>query len=236
MYEYENHYSIDFREIFRIIKKRLKFLFIVPIIFGIIGAAISIYIIQPVYESSSTIIVRQIKNYDEEINKSDVDLSKSLIYTYAEMAKSDTVLENTKQKLHLTNLSGESIKVSPVKDTQILKIEVQNTNPQLASQIANTLVEEFTKEIVRITKTDNVAVVDYAKLPKEPIKPNKTMNIIFSAILGGILVLMISFLAEYLDNSFKNEKEIKKYLELPVIGSVQNFNKGGRISNEYNQK
>ncbi|MDF2676341.1 MAG: hypothetical protein K0Q97_634 [Bacillota bacterium] len=232
LYEKEN--SIDIKEIIRILKKRIVLILVIPIIFSIIGWLTSYYLIEPVYESSTTIIVRQNKNSDEEINKSDVDLSKSLIYTYTEMAKSNTVIENTKKILNLTDLKSESITVLPVKDTQILKVTVQNTDPILATDISNTLVEEFTKEIIRITKTDNVAVVDYAKIPIFPIKPNKIMNIIIAAVLGEIIILFLCFFMEYLDNTLKTEKEIKKYLELSVIGSIPNFNQGSNILNEEN--
>jgi len=171
MYENEEYEVIELRDIIRIVKKYIILLVVVPIIFAVVGAIISIYFIHPVYESSTTLIVNQSKDSSEAINKSDVDLGKSLIYTYAEMAKSNTVLDNTMKSLNLVELNGKTISVSPVKDTQILKIAVQNTSPQLAMDIANTLVEEFTLEITRITKIENVAVVDYARLPVNPIKP-----------------------------------------------------------------
>lgn len=225
----EEYYDeIDLREILQIIRKNIIWIIIIPIIFAIIGAIISIYFIDPVYESSTTIIVRQNKNSNEAISIGDVNLSKSLVFTYAEMAKSNTVLENTRVELGLSDLNTNSIFVSPVKDTQILKIRVQNTNPQLAMDIANTLVEIFTDEIVRITSTDNVAVIDYAKLPEEPIKPNKLLNTAIAAVLGGMFIVFVIFIREYLDNTLKTEKEIEKYLGIPAIGTIPNFNHGGK--------
>jgi capsular polysaccharide biosynthesis protein len=231
MYENEDYDVIELREIFLILKKHLLLVIIVPIIFAVIGALVSIYLINPVYEASTTLIVRQNKDSNEEINITDVNLGKSLVYTYAEMAKSNTVLENTRDSLKLNGLNGDSISVSPVKDTQILKVSVQNTSPQLAMEIANTLVKEFTVEIVRITKSDNVAVVDYATLPESPIKPNKVMNTAIAAVLGEMIVLMIIFLREYLDNTIKSEKDIEKYLGVAVIGTIPNFNQGGEKTN-----
>nr|WP_312579432.1 Wzz/FepE/Etk N-terminal domain-containing protein [Sedimentibacter sp.] len=228
MYENEEYEVIELRDIIRIIRKYILPILAVPIIFAAIGAVISTYFIDPVYESSTTLIVNQGKDSSEAINKSDVDLGKSLIYTYAEMAKSNTVLENTMKSLNLADLKDKTISVSPVKDTQILKIAVQNTNPQLAMDIANTLVEEFTLEITRITKIENVAVVDYARLPVNPIKPNKLMNTIIAGILGGMLILLIVFLMEYLDNTLKTEKDIEKYLGVSVIGTIPNFNQGSK--------
>ncbi len=231
MYENEEYEVIELRDIIRIIKKYIVLILVVPVIFAAIGAIVSIYFINPVYESSTTLIVNQNKDSSEAINKSDVDLGKSLIYTYAEMAKSNTVLENTMKTLNLAELNDKTISVSPVKDTQILKIAVRNTNPQLAMDIANTLVEEFTLEITRITKIENVAVVDYARLPVKPIKPNKIMNIIIAGLLGGMLILLIVFLMEYLDNTLKTEKDIERYLGISVIGTIPNFNQGSKQSN-----
>lgn len=228
MYENEDYEVIELRDIIQTVKKYIKILLIVPVIFAVTGAIISIYFISPVYEASTTLIVSQSNDSGEAINKGDVDLSKSLIYTYAEMAKSNTVLDNTGQDLGLEELKGDKISVSPVKDTQILKISVQNTDPQLATDIANTLVENFTLEIARITKTENVAVVDYAKVPTRPIKPNKIMNIAIAGILGEMLVLLVVFLKEYLDNTIKTEKDIEKYLGISVIGTIPNFSQGGK--------
>lgn len=230
MYQNETYDETDLREIFKILHKHIKLLIIAPIIFAIIGATISIYLIKPVYEASTTIIVRQEKQSNEEMNISDVNLSKSLIYTYAEMAMSMTVLDMTRKELGLESLNPNSIAVSPVKDTQILRVSVQNTDKQLSMDIANTLVEQFTTEVLRITKTDNVAVVDYAVLPSNPIKPSKVLNALIAGIIGEVLAILMIFISEYLDSSIKTEKDIEKYLEIPVIGIIPNSNTGGKLN------
>ena len=229
MYE-EQFDEIDLREIFQILRKHLTLIIIIPIIFAAVGATVSIFLIDQVYESSTTLIVMQDKDAKEQISKSDVDLSKSLIYTYAEMAKSYTVLDNTAKALNIDRLNEKNITVSPVKDTQILKVTVQNKDPNLAKDIADTLVKEFTEEIQRITKTNNVSVVDYARLSQNPIKPNIMMNTLIAAILGAMLIVFIVFLKEYLDNTIKTEKDIENLLGISIIGAVPNFNLGGKQS------
>lgn len=231
MFENEENETIDLKEIIQIVKKYIVLIMVVPVVFAIIGAIVSIYLIDPVYESSTTLIVNQNNNSTEAINKGDVDLSKSLIYTYAEMAKSNTVLDNTKNRLNIDSIGADTISVSPVRDTQILKIAVRNNDPILATDIANTLVEEFTLEIARITKSENVAVVDFAKVPKNPIKPNKLMNTVIAGMLGGMLILFVVFLKEYLDNTIKTERDIEKYLGISIIGTIPNFNQGSKQVN-----
>jgi len=225
VYEYQGQESIELSEIIKILKNRIKSLIIVPTIFVIFVAILSKCFINPVYEASTTIIVRQSNDSIVAINKEDVDLSKSLIYTYAEIAKSSTVLDNTQKKLKLNELKSKIISVIPTKDTQILKIKVQNKDPNLAMDIANTLVEQFTFEVVRITRTDNVAVVDYAKLPEKPVKPNMLLNTVVAGMIGEMLILLIVFLKVYFDNTIKTEKDIVRYLNLSLIGTIPNFSK-----------
>ncbi len=227
MYE-EQFDEIDLREILQIIKKYLAVIIIIPIIFAAVGAAVSIFLIDPIYESSTTLIIMQDKEAQEQISKSDVDLSKSLIYTYAEMAKSNTVLENTAIALNQDKLNQKDITVSPVKDTQILKVAVQDKDATLARDIANTLVEQFTEEIQRITKTDNVSVVDYARIPNKPVKPSIILNTVIAGILGLMIIILVVFLKEYLDNTIKTEKDIEKLLGISIIGAVPNFSQGGK--------
>lgn len=185
--------EIDLREIFQIIRKHFALIILIPILFALIGAFVSIYFIDPVYEASTTLIILQDKDAKEQISKTDVDLSKSLIYTYAEMAKSYTVIENTAKALKIDKLNEDDITVSPVKDTQILKVAVRHTDPVLARDIADTLVIEFSEEIERITKTDNVSVVDYARVPLDPVKPNIMMNTAISGVLGAMLIIFTVF-------------------------------------------
>lgn len=233
MHDKKEYLELDIIDIIKIIKRYIKFLIIVPLLFAIAGYLISIYLLDSIYVASTTIIVRQNKVEGEELSKTDVDLSKSLIFTYAEMAKSNTVLNNTKRVLNLDILNKDLISISPVKDTQILKIEVQSQEPESAMNIANTLVQEFTHEIIRITKTDNVAIVDYAVLPERPVKPNKIMNTFISAMLGEALTLLFIFLIEYFDNTIKSEKDIEKYLKISLVGTIPNFNQGGEMGYEY---
>ena len=66
----------------------------------------------------------------------------------------------------------------------------------------------------------NIRIVDYAQMPKEPIKPKKARNIALASIIALILGVGLSFFLEYLDNSVKNMEDVKDYLRMPVLGLV----------------
>ena len=218
--------TIDLREYFAIIKKRFWIIALLAIISALISGVISFFMLNPVYEAKSTLIVNADKQAETQIVTGDqITVTQKLAVTYGEIIKSRIVLDDVIKNLKLENtyesLSGQ-ITVSPVKDTQIISISVQDTNPQKARDIANEIPKVFTKEAKRITKANDIQVIDKAILPKDAVKPNKMMNIAIAAVLGMMIGLFIVFLIEYLDNKIKTPQDIEKHLGLSVIGVIPN--------------
>ena len=218
--------TIDLREYFGIIKKRFWIIAIITVIAAVVSGIISFFMLNPVYEAKSTLIVNADKQAETQIVTGDqITVTQKLAVTYGEIIKSrsvlDDVIKNLKLETTYESLSGQ-IAVSPVNDTQIISISVQDTNPQRARDIANEIPKVFEKEVKRITKANDVQVIDKAILPKDAIKPNKMMNVAIAAVLGMMIGLFVVFLIEYLDNKIKTPQDIEKHLGLSVIGVIPN--------------
>ena len=218
--------TIDLREYFAIIKKRFWIIALLAIVSAIVSGVISFFMLNQVYEAKSTLIVNTDKQTETQTVTGDqINVTQKLAITYGEIIKSRVVLDDVIKNLNLDttyeDLSGQ-ITVSPVKDTQIISISVQDTNPKKARDIANQIPSVFTKEAKRITKANDVQVIDKAILPKNPIKPNKVMNVLIAFVLGTMIGLFIVFLLEYLDNKMKTPQDIEKHLGLSVIGVIPN--------------
>ena len=218
--------TIDLREYFAIIKKRFWIIALITVVAMVVSGVISFFMLSPVYEAKSTLIVNTEKNEETQMITGDqFTVTQKLAVTYGEIIKSRTVLEEVIGNLKLDStyesLVGQ-IKVSPVSDTQIISISVQDTNPKKARDIANQIPKVFEKEVKRITKANDIQVIDKAILPQNPIKPNKMMNVAIAAVLGTMIGLFIVFLLEYLDNKIKTPQDIEKHLGLSVIGVIPN--------------
>lgn len=218
--------TIDLREYFGIIKKRFWIIALITVVAAVISGVISFFVLQPVYQTSTTLIVDT--NQSEGTNTITGDqytVSQKLAVTYGEIIKSRTVLEPVIKNLKLTesyeDLAGK-ITVSQVKDTQIISVTVQDTNPAKAKDIANQIPKVFTKEVKRIANANGVEVIDMAIEPASPIKPNKVMNVAIAAVLGIMIGLFIVFLLEYMDNKIKTPQDIEKHLGLPILGVIAN--------------
>ena len=227
--------TIDLKEYFYIIKKRAWIIALITVVAMIASGIISFFLLSPVYETKTTLIVNTEKvNETNTITGDQLNVTQKLTLTYGEIIKSRTVIDEVIQALNLNMEYGEvskMITVSPVKDTQIIAITVQDTNPQRAADIANTIPRVFTKEVKRITKANSVEVIDKAVVAENPIKPNKIMNIAIAGVLGVMIGLFIIFVLEYMDNKIKTPQDIEKHIELPILGVIPNENmskKGGR--------
>ena len=218
--------TIDLREYFAIIKKRFWIIALITVVAMVVSGVVSFFVLSPVYEAKSTLIVNTEKSQETQMITGDqFTVTQKLAVTYGEIIKSRTVLEDVISNLKLDSEYEdlvEKITVSPVQDTQIISISVQDTNPKKARDIANEIPKVFEKEVKRITKANDIQVIDKAILPQGAIKPNKMMNVAIAAVLGMMIGLFIVFLLEYLDNKIKTPQDIEKHLGLSVIGVIPN--------------
>ena len=218
--------TVDLREYFGIVKKRFWIVALITIIAVVVSGVISFFMLNPVYEAKSTLIVNTEKNEETQMITGDqFNVTQKLAVTYGEIIKSRSVLDDVIKNLKLDDEYGDLVKnvtVSTVKDTQIISISVQDTNKEKARDIANEIPKVFKKEVKRITKANDIQVIDKAILPQNPIKPNKMMNMAIAAVLGAMIGLFVVFLIEYLDNKLKTPQDIEKHLGLSVLGVVPN--------------
>ncbi len=113
---------------------------------------------------------------------------------------------------------------------QILKREA-DTNKELYNGLLQRLKETG---ISASLTTSNIQVLDRAEIPKEPYKPNKTLNIMLSIVVGLLGGIGIAFFTEYLDNTVKTPEDIEKKVYLPHLGFVPTYiNKKEKLPVEY---
>jgi capsular exopolysaccharide synthesis family protein len=67
---------------------------------------------------------------------------------------------------------------------------------------------------------NNITVVDKAKVPKFPIKPNLMLNLMIAIALGLGTGVGLALLLEHLDDTIKLPEDMEKLLGLPVLGII----------------
>ena len=218
--------AIDLSKYFFVLKKKMWLICLSAIVCGGISGLVSFFVLEPVYEANTSLIVNKEIKKTQITTTDDLNYVQKLAITYGEIIKSRTVITSTIEKLKLDMTYEELekiISVSNVSDTQIIKISIEHKNPVLATKICNTIPEIFTKEVQRISKASGVEVIDKAIVPEEPIKPNKIMNIAIAMLLGVMVSVFVICLTEALNTSIKEPKDIEEKLGIPVFGVVPKY-------------
>lgn len=217
--------TLDLRDFFYILKKRMKLILIITAACTIVSGVLSFFVIKPTYEASASIIVgRPQGNEKNNTQFNDVMMYQNLVKTYAEIAKSQSVAEKASDKLS-NKIKPEQLKgivtVTPQQGTQILEITVQSKNPEEAVNIVNAVSSTFIDEAKRVFPTGgDIQIMDKPKYPDKPVKPKKALNVAIAFFLGLMASVGLTFVLEYMDSTIKSEEDVNRYLDLPVIGII----------------
>jgi capsular exopolysaccharide synthesis family protein len=79
---------------------------------------------------------------------------------------------------------------------------------------------ESEKIDLAIPKTSAVLITTIAEPGKDPVKPNKTLNITLGVIFGLIVGVGLAFFIEYLDTSVKTIDDVERAFQSPVLGVI----------------
>jgi capsular polysaccharide biosynthesis protein len=233
--------TISLRELFYTLRKRMWLIISITFAATLISGILSFYVMTPIYQSSTQLLVNQEKSDQPMYNIGEIQTNLQLINTYNVIIKSPAILDLVAKQLDM-DVSAEQlnskITVGSEKDSQVLNITVQDPDPYMATDIANTTAQVFQKEIVKIMNVDNVSILAVAKTKENPapIKPQPVLNIAIALVVGLMLGVGLSFLLEYLDNTIKNEMDVEKVLGLPVLGAINTIEEKETIRSFMNKK
>ena len=215
---------ISIPEIFEAIKKRWIIIVAITLTATIISGIISFFVIDPVYEASTKVFVGKEENDNAAYNSSEINMYQQLLQTYAQAIKTKDLVNRAISGLKYDELEArnvvESLTVNPISNTQILQIKYQSKNPNEAKDVLKSVTDEFIVTAKELVTNGNVRVIEEVELPKNPISPNKKMNIAIAFLLGLMVSVGLVFLLEYLDNTYKNKDQLEKDLGIPVLGAI----------------
>ena len=221
--KYMEEKVISISEIIDAVKKRWKIIALTTVLATLVSGIFSFFVISPTYEASTKIFIGKEGAESEGYNSSDVSMYQNLIKTYSELIKTkdlvNKAIDNSQYDLSVNNVLN-GITVNTLTGTQILQISYQSKSPSIAKNILESITNEFITKAEELVPNGNVKILESVELPKNPVAPNKTMNIAIAFILGMMVGFGIVFLLEYLDNTYKNKEQLEKDLDIPVLGVI----------------
>lgn len=164
---------------------------------------------------------------------------KGIMRNYAGIMRSRDTAQGVVEYLGLA-LAPEAVqgnlKVSSIESDLLIQIDVDNEDPLLARDIAQTtadiFVDRMSEKMKEQDKRDRVEVTirDYA-LPGTLYKPKLKINLLAGAVLGAILGLLLALLLEWLEaDLIRTAEEMEQYTGVAVLGLVPSVATGPRAN------
>lgn len=233
--------EITLQDLFSILIKRLWLIILCMIVCAGVGYAYSKYYVIPLYRSEVMFLVDPIynSNYDDYTDAQRLSLeyqsslnAKQLFNTYVQILQTsrfkNNLLKQYDQKYNKP-FNG-SVTVVEIADTQLFKIRVTSTSIEDAYDIANLIETVAPGTIEEVMGAEKIRVTDEAVKSTSSINNNITRTTMLGAVLGAVAAYCIGFLIFLLDVRIKNEEDLKKRYNVPVLGSIVDFNTTYKIN------
>lgn len=217
--------EIELKKVIKILHKRWWIIHSFIVCAVVLGIIYSLVIVKPTYKSDTSIyICKDIQSGAIPISYNDVLLNDRLVNDYRELVKSRLIATEVIKEMNLKDITysqlSKKLNATSKADTRIIVISATDTNPEFTKNLADKVAEVFQKKAVEIMRVENVQIIDRAIIPETPVKPQKAINISLSFLIGLLLGLFTVLLMEFFDDTIKTCEDIKKCLDLPVIGSI----------------
>lgn len=215
--------EISLIELFGILKKRLGLIISFSFLALLLSFVVTFFVVTPKYSATTQLLVSQTTDSNQPIQQSDINTNLQLINTYKDIIKGPVILDDVREELNLEITHNElSNKVQVTTDTssQVFTLEVTDTNPYEAAEIANTIAVIFQENIYDIMNVDNVTIISEAIPSTAPVSPNKALNLAIGLLLGLMLGIGLAFILEFLDTTIKDERFITEELGWTNLGVI----------------
>ena len=183
-------------------------------------------LVTPTFESRVTFYVYNNSggaSQSGSIDMSDLQAAESLATTYSKILESNSVLNAVLSDLNSTLTRKElaqMVDVAVVTNTQLLEVVITSTDANFACKVAESFASVAPAEIIRITKTGGVEVVDHPEVATEQASPRTVFDTAIAVVVGVIIAAVIIILKTLSDTTIYLPEDIEKLVGVAVIGQI----------------
>lgn len=167
-----------------------------------VGLTTVLVVQQPwIYQSEGTFVVRPRTVEADEIVRAFDTLNRGVEInaTYAAIAKSDLVKQRARESVG-TSTAGMSIGADIITGTNMIRISVSGTDPDLVHAYAEAVGEETQRYVFELDDAFVLEALDAPSTPNRPVGPNKVLTIgvgvVFGMLLGAFMAVVLDYLIE----------------------------------------
>jgi capsular polysaccharide biosynthesis protein/Mrp family chromosome partitioning ATPase len=176
--------------------------------------------IPPTYESQVKVLVGPLNAPTDVLRSSGL-----LVQTYAQYVTTREVLASTIQELGLSLTPDDfaaATRATANDVTRILTIRVEASDPQQATDLANTLATELEQLTSGgLSRPEGlIQIIEFARPETTPVAPQVSLLVILAALAGVVMAIILVLLLEYFGNTIRTGQELATLARAALLGSV----------------
>ncbi len=194
----------------------------VVLVFVVAGAVVAFVVtalfITPKYRATSTIYI--LSRTTSITSIADLQIGDRMAADFEIIATTRELLNKVIEENGLDMTYGElrgEISVENPESSHMLRITVQDKDPERAALLSNSLADELREEIAEIMNTDKPSAVEQAVVPEGPSSPNRNRNTVIGAVVGLVIALAILIIRYLTDDTIQSDDDVRKYLGLDTL-------------------
>jgi capsular polysaccharide biosynthesis protein len=228
--DFEDEYELPVKAILQTIRQRIWLVVLTALIF-VAGALVLGFIQTPIYQASIKMLVGQEQREDVASSNlgSDVQGLQQLTETVSQAVETRPVASAVIERLDLQESPEEflqNLRVQQVSSTQFIEVSYTDPDPNRAKRIVDATGEEFSKKITTVSTSANAitaTVWERSPVPDEPVLPNFLYYGLAAAAVGLTFGLILAFVTEYFDDSWRSPEEVERISGVPTFGVIPRF-------------
>lgn len=241
--------NTDMFSLLKIIWNRKVTVLLIAFAFGLVAFLVNTCLLPKTYRSSFTAYINNrtdaASSKSEVLTSGDTTAAQSLTYTYAEILRSDPILEQAAEiiGLNYSELDLHRIVSTSIgENTQLVYVYVTMEFPDLAQEYANSLADIAPGYLEDIVEGTSMKIVSTPKYPTKPYEPNVRRNTAIALITGVLFGMLFVVVMQMMNTIIESKEELQDLFEIPVIGTIPNFgaeaghSHGGKYGYGYGRK
>lgn len=213
-----NYVTIDLLDLARDIWNHIWVVLVFVVAGAVAAFVITALFITPKYSATSTIYI--LSRTTSITSIADLQIGDRMATDFEIIATTRELLNKVIEENHMDMTYGElrgEISVENPESSHMLRITVQDKDPERAALLSNSLADELREEIAEIMNTDKPSAVEQAVVPGGPSSPNRNRNTVIGAVVGLVIALAILIIRYLTDDTIQSDDDVRKYLGLDTL-------------------
>lgn len=205
---------MNIKKFLLVLKRRFKTITLTFLCFFMITIIVSLFIIKPTYEATSTILVGKLEG--EGAGQGEINM---LLASTMDLLKSPIVLNDVKTKMNIKTDLEEEVSLQNNKNSQIINVLVRDHDPEMAKEISQNISSTAVTFMMESFNVGDVQVLNATEIEPEEVG-SLALNLGIGFVLSIFLGIGVAILREDLDDAIKHSKEVEEIIGLPVLGTI----------------